>query len=252
MWYITASSKQADFEKAYQELISEAHAWILDKESKWVSANSNKNPDLARAYGWTFKDLNAAFQNKYGFVRGEGLTGIEVNKYTKTLPDGTKIIDPAKQREAESLMALRATYFKKWHDHLESLHKQRLALKQKLGNMNPQTSVKDMMFADCVVTVYGLDFNNKDDSFHGKITANGEKFDSDANTCAHKTLPFNTIVEFWNPNWGDVYDPSKAVRARVSDRGPYKNGADFDVTRHIISKLGGGYNINRMKYRIVR
>jgi len=252
MWYITASAKQADFEKAYQELISEAHAWILDKESEWVSAHKNANPDLARAYGWTFKDLNAAFQNKYGFVRGEGLTGVEVNKYTKTLPDGTRIIDPAKQREAESLMALRATYFKKWNDHLEGLQKQRLTLKQKLGNMKPQTSVKGMMFAECKVSVYGLDFKNKDDNFQGKVTANGEKFDSDANTCAHKTLPFNTIVEFWNPEWGDVYDPSKAVRARINDRGPYANNADFDLTRQIISKLGKNYGVFDMKYRIVR
>ena len=251
MWYKTASKKE-DFEKAYQDLISDAHSWILDKEAKWIASHKDQNPELARAYGWTFKDLTAAFQNKYGFVRGEGLTGIEVGKFTKQLKDGTRIIDPAKKKEIEALMALRAEYAKKWNSHLESLYQQRLQLKRKIGNVKQQNTVQSMMFADCKVSVYGLDFKNKDDGFEGKITANGEKFESDGATCAHKTLPFNTIVEFWNPKWGDKYDPSKAVRARINDRGPYKNNADFDLTRHLSSQLGEGYSVYNLKFRIVR
>jgi len=252
MWYRTAAAKKEDFDKAYQDLISDAHSWILDKEAKWVASHKDQNPELARAYGWTFKDLIAAFQNKYGFVRGEGLTGIEVGKFTKQLKDGTRIIDPAKKKEIEALMAHRAEYAKKWNSHLESLYQQRLQLKRKIGNVKQQNTVQSMMFADCKVSVYGLDFKNKDDGFEGKITANGEKFESDGATCAHKTLPFNTIVEFWNPKWGDKYDPSKAVRARINDRGPYKNNADFDLTRHLISRLGEGYGVYDLKFRIVR
>ena len=34
---------------------------------------------------------------------------------------------------------------------------------------------------------------------HGRITANGETFDPQGITVAHKTLPFNTLVRFTNP-----------------------------------------------------
>jgi rare lipoprotein A len=51
--------------------------------------------------------------------------------------------------------------------------------------------------------------------FHGNATANGERYDQNAMTAAHRTLPFNTVVRVTN------LDNSKSVVVRINDRGPY-------------------------------
>ena len=60
--------------------------------------------------------------------------------------------------------------------------------------------------------------------FHGRTTANGDKFDQNALTCAHKTLPFNTILKVTNPN------NLKSVIVRVNDRGPFKHNRKLDLS----------------------
>ena len=47
---------------------------------------------------------------------------------------------------------------------------------------------------------------------HGKVTANGERYDPLGLTVAHKSLPFGTIVRFTNPENG------QSVTVRVNDR----------------------------------
>ena len=51
--------------------------------------------------------------------------------------------------------------------------------------------------------------------YHGRKTANGETFDMNAYTAAHRTLPFNTVVR--------VVDLKtlKSVVVRINDRGPF-------------------------------
>lgn len=51
--------------------------------------------------------------------------------------------------------------------------------------------------------------------FQGRLTANGEIFDTHKITAAHKTLPFNTIVKVTNLENG------KSVEVRINDRGPF-------------------------------
>ena len=58
----------------------------------------------------------------------------------------------------------------------------------------------------------------------GTKTANGEKYNPNDLTVAHKTLPFGTIVKFTNPQ------NNKVVYARVNDRGPYIKGREFDLS----------------------
>ncbi|MFO0678849.1 MAG: septal ring lytic transglycosylase RlpA family protein [Polyangiaceae bacterium] len=53
------------------------------------------------------------------------------------------------------------------------------------------------------------------EKFHGKPTANGERFDVRGMTAAHLTLPFGTWVEVRRPDTG------RAVRVRINDRGPH-------------------------------
>ncbi|MEV4821722.1 septal ring lytic transglycosylase RlpA family protein [Micromonospora sp. NPDC049274] len=59
----------------------------------------------------------------------------------------------------------------------------------------------------------------------GQLTANGESFNPDELTAAHKTLPFNTRVRVTNPSSG------KSVVVRINDRGPFIEGRCLDLSR---------------------
>ena len=67
---------------------------------------------------------------------------------------------------------------------------------------------------------------------HGRITANGERFDPNGLTVAHKRLPFNTMIRFINPENGS------SIIVRVNDRGPYIRGRDFDLSVRSAQLLG--------------
>ena len=67
--------------------------------------------------------------------------------------------------------------------------------------------------------------------FQGRLTANGERFDTNMLTAAHKTLPFNTIVEV--KNLGN----DKKVHVRINDRGPFVEGRIIDLSRAAASRL---------------
>ena len=54
-----------------------------------------------------------------------------------------------------------------------------------------------------------------DGSWHGDITANGEQFDPDEFTCAHRTLPFNTMILIENRA------NRRRAWCRINDRGPF-------------------------------
>ncbi len=68
--------------------------------------------------------------------------------------------------------------------------------------------------------------------FHGKTTANGETYNQNAMTCAHKTLPFNTKLKITN------LANNKSVVLRVNDRGPYKKGRIVDLSVAGAKKIG--------------
>jgi rare lipoprotein A len=53
------------------------------------------------------------------------------------------------------------------------------------------------------------------DRYHGRKTASGERFDQNALTAAHRTLPFGTVVQVKNLTNG------RTVEVRINDRGPF-------------------------------
>lgn len=69
-------------------------------------------------------------------------------------------------------------------------------------------------------------------SHNGHVTANGEKFDSNALTAAHRTLPMGTKVKVTN------LANNKNVVVKVNDRGPFVKGREISVTRHAAQELG--------------
>lgn len=73
--------------------------------------------------------------------------------------------------------------------------------------------------------------------FHGRRTANGERFNQNAFTAAHRYLPFGTRVKVTNVNNG------KSVVVRINDRGPFTGGRIIDLSRGaagVIGLLGSG------------
>src|ERR1700722_17887256 len=68
-------------------------------------------------------------------------------------------------------------------------------------------------------------------TFYGKYTANGELYDGDALTAAHRTLPMPVNVRVTNLENG------KSIIVRVNDRGPYARGRIIDLSRHAAELL---------------
>ena len=68
--------------------------------------------------------------------------------------------------------------------------------------------------------------------FHNRLTANGERFDMNSMTAAHKTLPFGTFVLVKSEQTG------KSVTVRINDRGPYVKGRIIDLSRAAAEHLG--------------
>ncbi len=61
--------------------------------------------------------------------------------------------------------------------------------------------------------------------FHGNLTANGERYDQNAFTAAHRTLPLGSIVRVTSLTNG------RSVTVRVNDRGPFVKGRILDLSR---------------------
>lgn len=70
------------------------------------------------------------------------------------------------------------------------------------------------------------------DKFHGKPTANGEVYDKNALTAAHKTLPLNSYVYVTN------LDNGQSIKVRLNDRGPFIEGRVIDLSEAAAAHLG--------------
>lgn len=68
--------------------------------------------------------------------------------------------------------------------------------------------------------------------FHGKLTANGEIFDQNALTAAHRTLQLPSLVRVTNLENG------KTLILRVNDRGPFAHNRILDVSQRASELLG--------------
>ncbi|MFG1750438.1 septal ring lytic transglycosylase RlpA family protein [Streptosporangium sandarakinum] len=79
-----------------------------------------------------------------------------------------------------------------------------------------------------------------------QMTASGERFDPDAMTAAHRTLPLGSKVRVTNPANGE------SVTVRINDRGPYTGGRCLDLSRAAFSAIGDtGAGVMRVEYEVL-
>jgi rare lipoprotein A len=68
--------------------------------------------------------------------------------------------------------------------------------------------------------------------YHGRAAANGEIYDMEKMTAAHRTLPFDTWVRVLN------LANDKAVEVRITDRGPFVDGRIIDLSHAAAREIG--------------
>jgi rare lipoprotein A len=75
-------------------------------------------------------------------------------------------------------------------------------------------------------------YGDAEDGFIGLPTASGELYQPSERTCAHRTLPFGTLLDVENLASG------KRTMVRVNDRGPFLRGRILDLSRKAAGDLG--------------
>lgn len=65
--------------------------------------------------------------------------------------------------------------------------------------------------------------------FHGRITANGEVYDQNGLTAAHKTLPFGTRLNVCYQG---------CVTVKINDRGPFIGARELDLSKGAAKAIG--------------
>ena len=115
----------------------------------------------------------------------------------------------------------------KYHVHVADIMKDnnitdpaKLQIGEKLRIRLPESGSENPV----VASWYGEDF-------HGKPMANGDIYNMYAATIAHKEMPLGTEVELKNTLTGEM------ARAVVTDRGPYIEGRDVDLSYGLAQKL---------------
>ena len=68
--------------------------------------------------------------------------------------------------------------------------------------------------------------------FHGRRMANGERFDRNSNSAAHRTLPLGTTARVTNLENG------RSAMVEIEDRGPFKRDRVIDVSPRTAERLG--------------
>lgn len=82
--------------------------------------------------------------------------------------------------------------------------------------------------------------------YHGRPAADGEIYDMEKLTAAHRTLPFNTWVRVYD------LDNNKTVEVRIIDRGPFIDGRIIDLSHAAareIEMIGPG--IARVRVEVI-
>lgn len=155
-----------------------------------------------------------------GAAKTEASTGAE-DKWTEyTVKRGDTLWGLAKDTFGVSIKEIAKANNIENPDRIYPGQKIRVRVPDAAENVTPEVPER----SEVVASWYGKEY-------HGRPMANGKIYNMYANTIAHRTLPLGTKVELTNPNTGQV------VRAVVTDRGPFIEGRDVDLSYGIAKKL---------------
>jgi rare lipoprotein A len=83
--------------------------------------------------------------------------------------------------------------------------------------------------------------------FHGRITANGERYNMYSMTAAHRTYAMGTIVKVTN------LKNHKSIQVRINDRGPFYHTRDIDLSYAAAKKLGmDKKGVEKIKLEVIK
>jgi rare lipoprotein A len=83
--------------------------------------------------------------------------------------------------------------------------------------------------------------------YHGRVAANGEIYDMEKMTAAHRTLPFNTWVRVYD------LDNHRTTEVRITDRGPFVGGRIIDLSHAAARELEMiGPGVARVRIEVIR
>ncbi|TKB28494.1 septal ring lytic transglycosylase RlpA family protein [Desulfopila sp. IMCC35006] len=177
-------------------------------------------------------------RNGNWFVREGANLAVDKGSFSAVLDDASKNTESAKRTAAPQPDKL-TQYTVKPGDTVWGL-----AIKQ--FHVNPQDLIRDNNITDPELLEVGQKLEIRQigpqppaevvaswygEDYHGRAMANGDIYDMYANTIAHKDLPLGTRVELKNPRTGQT-----AV-ATITDRGPYVEGRDIDLSYGLASQL---------------
>ena len=101
-----------------------------------------------------------------------------------------------------------------------------------------QPSAEEAVFAEKgIASLYAT-------RFHGRATANGERYDKLGFTAAHRTLAFGTIVRVTNTANGRV------VKVQINDRGPHVKSRIIDLSTAAARALGFRKGLARVRLEV--
>lgn len=96
--------------------------------------------------------------------------------------------------------------------------------REEASGKNIETARVGEVFQTGIASWYGVEFQ-------GRRTSNGEIYDMYKLTAAHKTLPFNTLVEV------ESLDNGKRIIVRINDRGPFVKDRIIDLSYRAAKKI---------------
>jgi rare lipoprotein A len=114
---------------------------------------------------------------------------------------------------------------KESHDREGSVHPREESRAKEDQPAHVAPTGKALLTLEGIVSYYAHDF-------HGKETSNGETFNMNELTAAHRTFPFGTKVKVTN------LENNKIVIVRVNDRGPFVEGRIMDLSMGAAKEIG--------------
>jgi len=109
-------------------------------------------------------------------------------------------------------------------------HGIRKALHERAGNGHRESACKSPRRGKTPTPPAAIGYSEEGNAswygapFHGRRSSNGEVYDMNKMTAAHRTLPFDTIVRVTNTNNG------KTAVVRITDRGPFVENRILDLS----------------------